>query len=74
MAHYITKMYEVLDHIVNERYGDTENGIVEYVIEHNPGLEARDLVLPRGLRIHLPERPASTTPSTPVIRQVRLWD
>lgn len=74
MAYHITKMYDMLDRIVFDYYGDTENGIVEYIIEQNPGIEKHGLLLPRGIRVELPDRPSATKPGTPVITQIRLFD
>lgn len=74
MASYITKMYDMLDRIVYDYYGDTVDGIVEFVLEQNPGIERYGLVLPHGLKINLPARPASTSNGMPVIKQIRLWE
>lgn len=50
-------------------YGRTD-GIVEQVLEANPGLAAHGPVLPVGIQITLPEL-AATPQQTP---QVHLWD
>ncbi len=63
MATYITKTYDRLDKIVNKRYGDTKDRIVEYVLEKNPGLELYGLVLPEGITVNLPDRPKSNKSS-----------
>jgi phage tail protein X len=73
VARYTTVMFDRLDRIVNERYGDTQNGIVEYVLECNPGLESNRLLLPMGITIYLPDRPQNTKASTPVIQVLKLW-
>lgn len=73
VARYTTVMFDRLDKIVNERYGDTRNGIVEYVLEFNPGLESHGLLLPMGITILLPDRPEDTKVSTPVISVIKLW-
>lgn len=73
MATYITKMYDRLDKIVNKRYGDTKDRIVEYVLEQNPGLELYGLVLPEGITVNLPDRPKSKKSGIPVVTQIRLW-
>jgi len=73
MATYITKMFDRLDKIVNRRYGDTKDRIVEYVLEQNPGLELHGYLLPEGITVNLPDRPKSTTSGIPVITQIRLW-
>lgn len=74
MATYLTKMYDMLDRIVFDYYGDTNNNIVQYIIEQNPFLAKQPLLLPRGLTINLPARPSATTPGVPLIKQIRLWD
>jgi phage tail protein X len=73
VARYTTVMFDRLDRIVNERYGDTRNGIVEYVLEYNPGLEDYGMLLPMGVTVLLPDRPESTKDSTPVISIYKLW-
>jgi phage tail protein X len=74
MAEYITKVGDMLDAIVNERYGDTTNGIVEHVLEANPGLELQGLILEPGLVIVLPDRAITSNQEVQVITQIRLWD
>jgi phage tail protein X len=73
VAKYTTVMFDRLDKIVNARYGDTENGIVEYVIEQNPGIEDYGLLLPMGITVFLPDRPEDTKISTPVIKVFKLF-
>lgn len=68
-ATYQTKDGDVLDDIVNRYYGDTNNGIVETVLEANTGLADYGPILPAGLSIALPERPAVSKQTL-----VRLWD
>ncbi|GAB9153255.1 tail protein X [Bradyrhizobium diazoefficiens] len=70
---YITKMFDRLDRICFERYGSTSNQIVEWVIEQNPGIEERGMVLPLGLKIDLPEAPKALT-APPVLKKVFLWE
>jgi phage tail protein X len=72
MSTYITKMYDVLDRVVYDRYGSTANQIVEWVIEKNPGIELYNIVLPAGITINLPDAPRELT-QPPVIPQVFLW-
>ncbi|MEE9481872.1 tail protein X [Methylobacterium ajmalii] len=75
MAKYTTKMFDRLDKLCEDRYGDTQNGIVEYIIECNPGLEKHGLLLPVGVVIEFPNRPKTTiADKTPVVTLVRLWD
>lgn len=64
---YTTREGDVLDRIVHDRYGRTA-GVVEAVLEANPGLAARGPVLPRGIVITLPEVRESSR-----ARKVRLW-
>jgi phage tail protein X len=73
VARYTTVMFDRLDKIVDDRYGDTENGIVEYVLEFNPGLEGYGLLLPMGITVFLPDRPEDTKVSAPVIQVLKLW-
>ncbi|WP_316207378.1 tail protein X [Bradyrhizobium sp. SZCCHNR3118] len=73
MSTYVTKMFDRLDRICNERYGATSNRIVEWVIEQNPGIELYAIVLPMGITINLPDAPrALDTP--PVLKQIFLWN
>lgn len=67
-ATYQTKDGDVLDDVVSRYYGDTANGIVELVLEANRGLADLGPVLPAGVSITLPDRPAVATESL-----VRLW-
>lgn len=61
MATYvITKMFDRIDKICFNRYGDTKDRIVEYVMEQNPGLEKYGILLPPGITVFLPDRPAKT--------------
>jgi phage tail protein X len=72
-ARYTTVMFDRLDRIVNNRYGDTENGIVEFVIEKNPGIEDHGILLPMGITVLLPDRPEETKVSTPVVQIFKLF-
>lgn len=66
---YRTKQNDVLDDVVFRFYGDTERRIVEIVLEANPGLADLGPVLPAGVLVELPDRPAtSAKPLT------RLWN
>ncbi|WP_298952020.1 tail protein X [uncultured Methylobacterium sp.] len=73
MATYVTKTFDRLDKIVSARYGDTKNGIVEWVMEQNPGLERHGILLPAGITINLPDRPRNVS-AIPVIQTIRLWN
>jgi phage tail protein X len=66
---YRSKQDDVLDDVVFRFYGDTENGIVETVLEANPGLADLGPRLPAGVLIELPDRPAA-----PAKTLTRLWD
>lgn len=72
MATYITKRFERLDRIVYDYYGDTEDGIVEFVLSKNPGLEKHSILLPIGIDIELPARPVQ--PKTRTLEVITLWD
>jgi phage tail protein X len=45
-------------------------GLVEIVLEMNPGLADLGPVLPLGLEVHIPDQPA-TKPTAPLLQ---LWD
>lgn len=68
IATYTTKQNDVLDDVVARFYGDTKNRIVEIVLEANRGLADLGPVLPAGVIITLPDRPAVT--ASPL---KRLW-
>jgi phage tail protein X len=72
MSTYITKLYDVLDRVVFDRYGSTSNQVVEWVMDQNPGIEWNGIVLPLGITINLPDAPRELT-QPPVIPQVFLW-
>lgn len=57
---YTTRQDDVLDDVVARYYGDTENRIVETVLESNPGLADHGPILPAGIAIEFPARPAVT--------------
>jgi phage tail protein X len=68
-----TKMYNRLDKICVDRYGASDKDVVMFVIEQNPGLEVYDFLLPPGLSIDLPDRPAGAE-TTVFVKQIMLWD
>lgn len=72
-AIYTTSRDDVLDAVVNRHYGHTQARIVERVLAANPGLAAHGPLLPRGLRIRLPE---ITAPAPQGQRKsvIKLWD
>lgn len=65
---YITRQNDILDDVVFRYYGDTDNGIVEIVLEANRGLADHGPILPAGIEVELPDRPAVSKPTL-----VRLW-
>jgi phage tail protein X len=72
MSTYITKMFDRLDRIVYARYGTTDNQIVEWVFEQNPGLELYGILLPQAITINLPDAPKKLS-SPPVLPTIFLW-
>jgi phage tail protein X len=56
---YITRQNDILDDVVHRYYGDTDNRIVETVLEANRGLADYGPVFPAGVLIVLPDRVAS---------------
>jgi phage tail protein X len=73
MSTYITKVFDRLDRICFNRYGSTNNKIVEWVIGKNPGIELHGIILPLGIAVDLPDPPIQLT-KPPVLRQLFLWD
>lgn len=65
---YRTRDGDSVDWICWRAYGRLSAGLVEAVLEANPGLADNGPLLPGGLRITLPEieRPTAS-------RRVRLW-
>ena len=63
MSEYITSDGDQLDWICWRHYADTRNGVVESVLEANPGLADYGVKLPPGIRIVLPDlrKPAQVT-------------
>ena len=59
---------DVLDRIVWKHYGRQNAGLVEQVLEANPGLASHGPILPAGLTILLPEYAEPENVET-----VRLW-
>jgi phage tail protein X len=70
---YRTKMHDRIDRICYDRYGNTTNRIVEWVLSQNPGIEQHAIVLPPGIIVILPEPPIAVT-QAPMIKQIFLWD
>ena len=69
---YITKTNDRLDQITFDRYGSTDNDLVIFVIESNPGLENELFILRPGMKIVLPDPPVDT--KFPVTTgQIFLW-
>lgn len=65
----ITHQGDTVDALCFRHYGRTR-GMVEAVLEQNPGLADYGPVLPHGLQVNLPETPPKQT-NTPLLR---LWD
>ncbi len=66
---YRTKEGDVLDALCHAQYG-ARVGVVERVLDANPGLAALGPVYSSGVLINFPDVPAAA----PVVAAVRLWD
>lgn len=60
---------DTVDALCWRHYGRS-SGIVEAVLEMNAGLADYGLILPHGLVVEIPDKPA-TTPTAPLLQ---LWD
>ncbi|MEG2432907.1 MAG: tail protein X [Acinetobacter sp.] len=69
MAQYLTKTGDTLDEIAYRYYGNTNNKVVERILEVNFGISQYEALLPAGVLIELPEVQQSTE-----TRKVKLWD
>lgn len=69
MAQYLTKTGDTLDEIAYRYYGNTNNKVVERILEVNFGISQYEALLPAGVLIELPEVQQSTEK-----RKVKLWD
>ena len=69
MAQYLTKAGDMLDEIAYRYYGNTNNKVVEHILEVNFGISQYEALLPAGVLIELPEVKQSTE-----TRKVKLWD
>ena len=69
MAQYLTKTGDTLDEIAYRYYGNTNNKVVEHILEVNFGISQYEALLPAGVLIELPEVKQSTE-----TRKVKLWD
>lgn len=69
MAQYLTKAGDTLDEIAYRYYGNTNNKVVERILEVNFGISQYEALLPAGVVIELPEVKQSTE-----TRKVKLWD
>ena len=69
MAQYLTKEGDMLDEIAYRYYGNTNNKVVENIIEANFGITDHPSILPAGILIELPEVKQSTEK-----QKVKLWD
>lgn len=68
MAKYVTSDGDVVDEVCWRHYG-RQVGVVERVLEFNPGLADRGPVLPAGVEIELPVLPSDLTES----KITRFW-
>ena len=66
----IAQQGDTLSAICWRHYGRTSGGIVEKVLEANPGLALAGPVLPHGTRVTLPELQVAAAASLP---QIQLW-
>ena len=66
---YTTRAGETVDSAVHAYYGRTR-GIVERVLNVNPGLADSGPILPMGTRILMPDIPRESAQR----KRVRLWD
>ncbi|MDH1518501.1 tail protein X [Acinetobacter johnsonii] len=69
MVQYLTKAGDTLDEIAYRYYGNTNNKVVERILEVNFGISQYEALLPAGVLIELPEVQQSTE-----TRKVKLWD
>ena len=69
MAQYSTKDGDTLDEIAYRYYGNTNNKVVEKIIEANFGITDYPAILPASVLIELPEVTQSTEK-----QKVKLWD
>ena len=69
MAQYSTKDGDTLDEIAYRYYGNTNNKVVENIIEANFGITHYPAILPGGDLIELPELTQPTEK-----QKVKLWD
>jgi phage tail protein X len=65
----ITKDGDMADRLCFNWYGTHDGGVLEAMLEANPILARYGLLLPAGLALTMPRRPAS-----PLTLPVSLWD
>lgn len=65
---YLSKEGDSVDRIVWKHYGREGAGLVELVLEANPGIADLGPVLPMGTRVVLP-----LVPDRKLVEVVRLW-
>lgn len=70
MSEYITSDGDTIDYICWKHYGTPRNGMVETVMEANPGLANLGPVLGPGIRVTLPD--ISAPARTQLL--IQLWD
>lgn len=68
-ALYRTRSDDMLDLVCFRHYG-ARTGMIELVLNANPGLCERGPLLPQGLILTLPDAPQSALPAA----RIKLWD
>lgn len=68
---YRTKDLDTVDLIAFRVYGSTADGVVERILEDNPGIADLGATLPGGLLLQLRDPEPATVSTT---QGVRLWD
>lgn len=66
---YRTSDGDTADYIAFRHYGTTDHGVVEKLLQANPGLADRGPLLPPNVMVILPE-----IDTTDKVQGVRLWD
>jgi phage tail protein X len=68
VTYYRTKEGDTADLIAWRIYGRQDAGVVEAILEANPGLADRGPELPEGMRLLIPDAPQRSATAS-----VRLW-
>ncbi len=72
IPYVITTYADRLDQICVRRYGASDDDVVIYVMNANPGIERFGIVLPPNLRVLLPDLPVSAN-IIPVVKNQLPW-